>query len=107
MKKAYRPKKKKSNRGVAQLGAVLVIVAGLAVLAVAAFALWGNGASSAGPDFTPEVKGAPRLRADKQKVDLGNVTLGQTVQVSFEITNTGDQPLRFDKDPFVEVVQGC
>ena len=86
----------------------MAIAAGILVLAAAAFAFWQN-SSSNGPSasFTPEAKGAPRLKADKQKVDLGNVKLGQTVQVSFEITNTGDQSLRFSKDPFVEVVEGC
>ena len=30
-----------------------------------------------------------------------------TVEVSFEITNTGDQPLRLSEPPYVEVVEGC
>ncbi len=109
MKKAYRPEKKSQTPAIARWGAVLAMVAGVVVLAVAGFLLFGgNGAvNGSSANFTPEAKGAPRLRADKQKVDLGNVKLGQTVQVSFDIANTGDQPLRFVKDPFVEVVEGC
>jgi len=108
MKKAYKPVPKAKRAGIARLGPLAVIVAGVVVLAAAAFAFWQNSGSNApSASFTPEVKGAPRLQADKQKIDLGNLKLGQTVQVSFDITNTGDQPLRFSKDPFVEVVQGC
>ena len=54
-----------------------------------------------------EVTGSPSLRVDKEKVDLGNVKLGQTVQVSFELTNVGDLPLRFNQVPYVEVKEGC
>jgi hypothetical protein len=54
-----------------------------------------------------EVKGAASLKVDKEQVDLGDVQLGQTVKVSFQVTNVGDQPLRFSADPYVEVVEGC
>jgi hypothetical protein len=107
MKKAYKPVPKSQRTNASRLGALVAIVAGVLVLAAAAFAFWQNSSNAPGASFTPEAKGAPRLKADKQKVDLGNVKLGQTVQVSFEINNTGDQPLRFAKDPFVEVVEGC
>jgi hypothetical protein len=108
MKKAYKPVPKSQRTDVTRLGALVAIVAGVLLFAGAAFAFWQNSSSnSPSASFTPEAKGAPRLKADKQKVDLGNVKLGQTVQVSFDITNTGDQPLRFAKDPFVEVVEGC
>ena len=56
---------------------------------------------------TIEVSGSPSLKVDRQKVDLGNVKLGQTVEVKFKIMNVGDQPLRFDKTPYIEVVEGC
>ncbi len=54
-----------------------------------------------------EVNGAPSLKVDKEMVDLGEVQLGQTVKVSFNLTNVGDQPLRFSEQPYVEVVEGC
>ncbi len=107
MKKAYRPVPKSRTASVSQIGAIVAMVAGVLVLAGAAFAFWQSSAGGPSPNFTPEAKGAPRLRADRQKVDLGNIKLGQTVQVSFEIADTGDQPLRFTGDPFVEVVEGC
>jgi len=54
-----------------------------------------------------EVQGAASLKVDKEQVDLGDVQLGQTVKVSFQVTNVGDQPLRFSDQPYVEVVEGC
>jgi hypothetical protein len=56
---------------------------------------------------TPEVTGAPKLKVDKSDVDLGDVQLGQTVEVAFELTNAGDRQLRFTDVPYVEVVEGC
>lgn len=57
--------------------------------------------------YTPEVTGGPSLKVDKEKVDLGDMKLGSTAQVSFEITNVGNQPLQFSKAPFIEVKEGC
>jgi len=54
-----------------------------------------------------EVTGQPRLRVDRQLVDLGAVRLGQTVEASFTLTNVGDQPLRLTQAPYIEVVEGC
>jgi hypothetical protein len=109
MKKAYRPAQKPPNRGHARFGALLAIFAGVLVLGVTGFLLLRPKPSASSPSasFTPQLNGAPHLQADRQQIDLRNVKLGQTVQVAFEITNTGDQPLRFAKDPFVEVVEGC
>jgi len=54
-----------------------------------------------------EVNGSPSLKVDKERVDLGNINLGRTVDVSFQLTNVGDQTLRFSKTPYIEVVEGC
>ena len=81
---------------------LLVVAAGLLVLAV--FVLTsGNGQ----PAAAIEVNGSPRLRVDRDKVDLGVVKLGKTVQVDFKLTNVGDQTLTFTEAPYVEVVEGC
>lgn len=81
----------------------LIIVAGVALVAVALFSTTRNAA----PAVKPEVSGAPALNVDKEKVDLGTVALGDTVEVKFEVANTGDQPLAFNKAPYIEVVKGC
>jgi phospholipid/cholesterol/gamma-HCH transport system substrate-binding protein len=33
--------------------------------------------------------------------------VGDRVEVSFQLTNVGDQALRFSEAPYVEVVEGC
>jgi hypothetical protein len=84
---------------------VVLIVGGVVLLGIAAYALWGNSAS--GPAAPIEVNGAPRLKVDREQVDLGDVTLGQWVEVSFQITNVGDQPLKFSEPPYVTLAAGC
>lgn len=79
---------------------------GALLLALAGLAVWlGFGARATPAEI--QVKGAPRLSVDREKVDLGDVRLGQTVEVTFEIANVGDQPLRFTQQPYIEVVEGC
>jgi len=57
--------------------------------------------------YTPVVTGAPSLQTDQDQVELGDVKLGTTVHVSFQLKNVGDQPLQFSELPYVEVVEGC
>lgn len=58
--------------------------------------------------YVPEVNGAPSLKFEKDKVDLGDVHLGDTVRAAFELTNIGDETLYLDQQlTFVEVVEGC
>ena len=59
------------------------------------------------PKAAVEVNGSPSLKVDQQRVNLGDVKLGQTVDVKFQLMNVGDQTLHFTKTPFVEVVEGC
>lgn len=84
----------------------LPLILALAGIALVGLAFWGlRGKPANGANI--EVTGAPSLKADKEKVDLGDVRLGQTVEVSFQLTNVGDQALRFSEAPYVEVVEGC
>ncbi len=53
------------------------------------------------------VTGSPSLKVSQEKVDLGDVKLGQTVDVKFTLTNVGDKTLRFSKTPYVDVAEGC
>lgn len=78
----------------------LIIVAGVVLIAVAVLS---NNRSPA----APTTSGAPALNVDKDKFDFGDVKLGQTVQVSFEVANTGAAPLRFKEKPYIEVAAGC
>ena len=49
-----------------------------------------------------EIAGVPRLVADNELVDLGDVK-----QVDFTLTNTGDGTLLFTEKPYVELKDGC
>ena len=86
----------------------LALVAGgiLLIVGVVAFAVW-QATGSTTPKVPVEVTGAPKLKLDKEQVDLGTVRLGQTVEVTFNVANTGDKQLRFTEPPYVEVVEGC
>jgi hypothetical protein len=82
---------------------ILMGISGLVLVVWATFALWGGNK----PKTAIEVSGAPSLKVDNESIDLGDVQLGRTVEVSFLISNTGDQPLRFNKPPYIEVKEGC
>jgi hypothetical protein len=82
---------------------VLLTLGGAALLGLAAFALRGRG----GEEFVPEVVGAAALRVDREEVNLGDIPLGQLARVEFEVSNVGDERLRFAGAPYVEVAEGC
>ena len=82
-----------------------LIAAGVVVLTGAVWAVLASRGS--GGQVPIEVTGAPRLKADRQRVDLGDIRLGRTVEVSFQLANVGDQPLRFAEAPYVTVAEGC
>ncbi len=63
--------------------------------------------SNSAPPPAPSVTGGPVLQVDQEKIDFGDVKLGQTVEAKFEVSNVGDQPLRFTKKPYIEVIEGC
>ena len=82
---------------------IILVIGSLAILMIAVlFAIQKKPTS-----YTPEVTGNPSIQVDKALVDLGDVKLGQPVQVAFEIKNVGDKPLKFTKPPFIEVKEGC
>ncbi len=96
-------KKKKSTRKINPLLLAFMMI-GVSVLAVV---LVKETHDSAAYKAIVKVRGAPSLQADQDLVDLGNVKLGQTVNVQFGLTNIGDKTLEFSKAPYTEVAQGC
>jgi len=79
---------------------VVMVLIGLALLVL-------RGKPVAQPLAAIEVHGATSLKVDKEQIDMGDVKLGRMVEASFLLTNVGDQPLRFTKPPYIEVVEGC
>ena len=102
-KKPSRSKVRKRG-GVARWWPLAVVAAGLVLVGAAIRA---SIRPPGVPDFTPEYTGGPQLKPDRENVNLGDVRLGETVSVSFELTNVGDRPLRFTQPPFIEVAAGC
>jgi len=82
---------------------ILIALGGLLLVGLAFLAL----RNKSTPGAAIEVTGTPSLKVDKEKVDLGDMKFNQLAQVSFQLTNIGDQTLRFTKDPYIEVVEGC
>ena len=85
-------------------GRLLIALGGLMLLGALAWGLWPRAANA---DFKPAVSGAAALRTDREKIDLGDVHLGQTVSASFQLTNVGDRSLHFTQAPYIQVVEGC
>ena len=69
--------------------------------------VWGLNPGGIRTRANVEVSGKPELKADRELVDLGDIKLGKTTTVAFEVTNVGDQTLKFTKAPYIEVVEGC
>jgi multidrug efflux pump subunit AcrA (membrane-fusion protein) len=100
-KPIYSKYKRKQNRNWLPVG---LIVGGVALLALAIFAFRPRPPA---PKAAIEVTGAPSLKVDQEEVNLGDIKLGRTVSVSFQLINVGDKPLRFSKTPYIEVLEGC
>jgi hypothetical protein len=79
-------------------------LAGLALLALAAWAWMGNQARA---KAAVEVSGAPSLKVDREVIDYGDVPLGKQVRTEVRVTNVGDQTLELAGAPYVEVIEGC
>ncbi len=94
---------KKQPRKTANWLPILAVLGGLLLVGLAFLAMRGKTT----PGAAIEVTGTPSLKVDKETVDLGDMKFNQLAQVSFRLTNVGDQTLRFTKDPYIEVVEGC
>lgn len=86
---------------------LVMIAGGLVLIGVVIYAVVQAGSGRTGSKVPVEVTGAPSIKVDKDQVDLGDVRLGQTVEVKFTVANVGDRQLRFVQAPYIEVVEGC
>jgi len=82
----------------------ILVVAGLAVVAVIFWLVQGRQGSVA---YTAEVTGRPYAAIDQTTFDYGDVKLGSTIKTVFLVKNTGDRDLLFQGEPRVEVIEGC
>ena len=93
-----KPKVQKRNWVPYLLGLSLVLLAGLVFFVLR---------KDAPPKAEVEVTGAPSLRVDQEKIDLGVMKFNQPAEASFQLTNVGDQTLRFSEDPYIGIAEGC
>jgi hypothetical protein len=100
-KKYQKPRKNRQNK------ALLPLLLGLGGVILIAAAFLATRKADPKQRATIEVSGNPSLQVDKDKVDLGDVKLGVPVDVSFELTNVGDETLRLSEEPYIEVLEGC
>lgn len=84
---------------------MITILGGILLIAAALLALGNSG--SQGTKVPVNVKGQPSLKVDKEKVDLGDMKFNTLANVSFTLVNEGDETLRFEKEPYIEVREGC
>jgi hypothetical protein len=85
---------------------LLLIIGGLILLGGAIFGIWKAGQPTL-VKLPVQVEGSPSLRVDRELVDFGDVPVEEFVSVTFNLSNIGDEDLRFQSVPYVEVVEGC
>lgn len=51
--------------------------------------------------------GSPQIAVDPQKIDYGYVKFGNNELFKFKVTNNGKGVLRFQDQPYIEVLEGC
>ncbi len=82
---------------------LLLVLGGIVILIGALFFAFRKPTTA----YIPAVAGKPSLKVDKEKIDLGNMKLGETAFASFQLTNVGDQVLEITQTPTIQVIEGC
>jgi hypothetical protein len=75
------------------------VVAALVIVVAAIASWWTLGRRAA--------EGTPRLRVDREVIDLGEVPFSVPARATFTLTNAGAGPLVILEPPRVKVLQGC
>jgi len=91
---------------------IFLALGGLLIVAIAAFASATTSTelgqtNKAILDTAVTVHGKAQLQVDRERIDLGQLKLGQFVKAVFKLSNVGDRPLRFTASPYITVVEGC
>ncbi|RPI29875.1 MAG: hypothetical protein EHM70_15320 [Chloroflexota bacterium] len=100
----YSTKHKPKQKPKKSLLPLWLALVGLGLVLVAGWSVWSSNSQA---KANIEVKGAPRLKVEKDTIDHGDIKLGNQIRDDIRVTNVGDQPLRFTEAPFIEVKEGC
>jgi hypothetical protein len=49
----------------------------------------------------------PMLKVDQERIDYGDVKFNTPKTFTITVTNIGDKELRFTKEPYIKVLEGC
>jgi cell division septal protein FtsQ len=109
-KRTKRKKRQQSSRAVPRprrdIRGLLLVAGTVLLLATGVAVLMKKPASQ--PEQVPvTVTGSPNLIVDRDVIDFGDVQVNKMVRASFELSNTGDQPLSISYPPVASVVEGC
>ena len=93
---------RKNRRNQGRRGIAWPVLAFGGVLLLTAVFLFARGSGGGG-----DAGGTPKIAADPQKIDYGYVKFGNDETFTIKVTNTGTGALRFNEQPYVEVLEGC
>ena len=51
--------------------------------------------------------GIPQIVVDQQQIDYGYVKFGETRAFEVSVANKGTGVLRFERKPYIEILEGC
>ncbi len=74
-----------------------LVIGGILLIAAAIFLFSGGSFGS----------GKPALAVDQQVIDYGEVKFNTNKTFAIKVKNTGDGTLRFEEQPYIEVLEGC
>ena len=95
-KKNNKKYKKQNQRKTSPL---LFVIIGGALLVIAASVFANRNGEDGG--------GTPAISVDQNKIDYGYVKFGENRQFTLKVANNGDGTLRFNEQPYIEVLEGC
>jgi hypothetical protein len=87
-----------------RISPLLLGLGGLLLMGMASFIL--VRAAQPPTQNIPLVSG-PRLQVDREIIDFGEVKMGIPIRASFKLTNIGNEPVRFVRQPYIQVLEGC
>ena len=100
--------KRKKGKNAEKKNWLPVTLLATGVLLVTAVILFLTASNKAEDNSTLASTGEPpSLAVNSEEIDFGDVKFNKMVNASFVVTNNGGQPLKFTKQPYIELIEGC